>query len=333
MAVPTNTPATSAGGSIGPGPASRPPSLFNQLFSGGKKERDDAASVTSRRNSTASSVYRPDVRLSVQSAGGTPPPDPHNTPEARLATLAETAKDLLDRVYTAYKKRTLATSEALSEQSALRDELEGARLRTRILESKLEKEAELHRSELEQKDEALRLMQEKLQRLEMQLSSEPPTPSDETPTPRAGSASGLDKRISSSTTSDSGFESDADSLFSRTTSPSDSTLSPSDSTLTLSHCPHCNSHLRPPSITSPSSPSPLREATAVSEEELGNVRVPSPAQSKWQQALAAMVKKTVPAEQGEVEALRGENRFLRGRVVELEGAVGEALGVLGGWRT
>ncbi|KAI5806444.1 hypothetical protein DFH27DRAFT_599485 [Peziza echinospora] len=75
--------------------------------------------------------------------------------QAHLEELANTAKDLLDRVYTAYSKRTKALEEALAEQGVLQEEVEEGKAKARHLKSQLQRLDEQYKKDFKEKDEVI----------------------------------------------------------------------------------------------------------------------------------------------------------------------------------
>lgn len=170
--------------------------------------------------------------------------------EAQLEELATMAQDLLERMYTAYTKRTMALGEVLADQSVLREEVEERKVKALHLQAQLDRVSQDAIKSKAEQDEVIcdlvhELANEKLKmdeergqqeeemerwrsrqeetiraelRMEMLTAQEPNVGGAEASEECAGDADTLskNKRISSGgESSDSGFdESDSDSLYS-----------------------------------------------------------------------------------------------------------------------
>src|SRR5690606_19783721 len=242
------------------------------------------------------------------------------TAEGRLEALAEEANGLLERMYQAYLKRTRALADNLREMDAMSEELEESRLKGVHLRSQMDAMGERHKREQEDKDKriqeleaCIRDQQEEMLRLR---NSNKPADAEKEPGSLRSPSTLAEKRISSSATSDSGFESDksdTDSLHSTLSR----ILPPEDVA-----CPTCSRQLA--HTANPKSPTPLREAWSSDATEIvaspTSTRPPSviqaqqPAQKTgW--AFNLLRKNTGGTQdQNTVDALRQENKILRERV-------------------
>ncbi|CUS06957.1 unnamed protein product [Tuber aestivum] len=276
------------------------------------------------------------------------------TPEGRLGELAETAGDLLERVYEAYKARTNALSDVMDQQAEDQDLLEESRTKTAEYKLQLERLATEERAAREEQQLRLAAYEKRIRGLEDELHRERAKAQDFEQ--RAAMAN---RRKRASAASDSGFESDADSLFSirerdRMASPVGSFLdtsvdetssTTSTSTITTStasaaplKCDSCAKSLHPvsssaSSIASMRIPTPLSQAWPPSNNtgnNNNNNNNNSPT-SKWGFAAALRGNRQTGVWGGsDAEIVRQENRMLRARVGELEAVVDDVLEVVAG---
>ncbi|PWW78087.1 hypothetical protein C7212DRAFT_184054 [Tuber magnatum] len=269
------------------------------------------------------------------------------TPEGRLGELAETAGDLLERVYEAYKARTNALSDVMDQQADDQDLLEESGTKTAEYKLQLERLATEERAAREEQQLRLAAYEKRIRGLEDELHRERAKAQDFEQ--RAAMAN---RKKLTSAASDSGFESDADSLFSirerdRMASPVGSFLdasidetssTTSTSTITTStasaaplKCDSCAKSLHPvssaSSIASTRNPTPLSQAWPPSNST-GNNNNPT---SKWGFAAALRGNRQTGVWGGsDAEIVRQENRMLRARVGELEAVVDDVLEVVAG---
>lgn len=268
------------------------------------------------------------------------------TPEGRLSELSSTAGDLLDRVYDAYKARTKALSEILDEQEAQKEALEESKIKTAEYKTQLELLATEERAAREEQQLRLSAYEKRIRELEEKLVREKAKSQE-----LEKRAVMENRRKRASTASDSGFESDADSLFSirekdRGVSPVDSLLDGGvDDSSTVAATPP------PPPLPSKcdSCSKPLHSISS-SASSISSIRNPTPLSQAWgpeTTAAAAAAANTPPSKWGFAAALRGnrqtgvwggsdseiirqENRMLRARVDELESVVNDVLEVVAG---
>lgn len=271
------------------------------------------------------------------------------TPEGRLGELSETAGDLLERVYEAYKARTNALSEVMDQQAEGQDLLEESRTKTAEYKLQLERLATEERAAREEQQLRLSAYEKRIRDLEDELYREKAKVQD---FEQRAVMANQKKRTSAA--SDSGFESDADSLFSirerdRMTSPVGSFLdtgidetssATSTSTITTStasaaplKCDSCAKSLHPvsssaSSIASMRNPTPLSQAWSPSNNTNNSGNNPT---SKWGFAAALRGNRQTGVWGGsDAEIVRQENRMLRARVGELEAVVDDVLEVVAG---
>ncbi|KAG0640563.1 hypothetical protein HOY80DRAFT_1008975 [Tuber brumale] len=268
------------------------------------------------------------------------------TPEGRLGELCETAGDLLERVYKAYKARTNALSDVMDQQTEDQDLLEESKTKTAEYKLQLERLATEERLAREEQQLRLAAYEKRIRDLEGELYREKVKVQD-----LEQRAAMANRKKRTSAASDSGFESDADSLFSirerdRMTSPVDSFLdtgidetssTTSTSTVTTStasatplKCDSCAKLLHSASSASSTAsmrnPTPLSQAWAPSNNSNNN----NPT-SKWGFAAALRGNRQTGVWGGsDAEIVRQENRMLRARVGELEAVVDDVLEVVAG---
>jgi hypothetical protein len=260
------------------------------------------------------------------------------TPEGRLNELSSTAGDLLDRVYDAYKSRTQALSGVLDEREADKEQLEESKTKTAEYKLQLELLATEERTAREEQQLRLTTYERRIRELEEELVREKAKTHE-----LEKRAIMENRRKRASTASDSGFESDADSLFSirekdRGVSPVDSLLDggvDDNSPATLaaappSKCDSCMKHLHPVS-SSASSISSIRNPTPLSQAWGPETTAAASPASKWGFAAALRGNRQTGVWGGsDAEIIRQENRMLRARVDELESVVNDVLEVVAG---
>ncbi|RPB05620.1 hypothetical protein L873DRAFT_1824920 [Choiromyces venosus 120613-1] len=274
------------------------------------------------------------------------------TPEGRLVELSDTAGDLLERVYEAYKARTNALSDVMDQQAEDQDLLEESRTKTAEYKLQLERLATEERAAREEQQLRLAAYEKRIRDLEDELYREKAKVQD-----FEQQAAMANRKKRASAASDSGFESDADSLFSirerdRMTSPVDSFLdtgidetssTTSTSTVTAStasaallKCDSCAKSLHPvsssaSSIASMRNPTPLSQAWSPSSNNTNTNTNNNNSTSKWGFAAALRGNRQTGVWGGsDAEIVRQENRMLRARVGELEAVVDDVLEVVAG---
>lgn len=92
--------------------------------------------------------------------------------EDRLEELANMAQDLLERMYTAYTKRTAALGEVLAEQSVLREEIEERKVKARHLQSQLDRMSQDAEKAKEEKDEVINILVKELETEKVKMEEE-----------------------------------------------------------------------------------------------------------------------------------------------------------------
>lgn len=209
------------------------------------------------------------------------------TPEGRLEELSVTAADLLERVYDAYKSRTSSLAEMLDEREETNEVLEESRARTSQYKIQLERLATDEQDARDEQNFRITVQERRIKQLEAQLQQER-SKREEVEEELQRRDMERKKRISAA--SDSGFESDGDSMFSRdrasmVVSPVESfmdggvdehsmggrrdSLTPSTYTTVsrselgrCEQCSHCSTYSRSltPSSASIRNPTPLSQA-------------------------------------------------------------------------
>ncbi|KAI5791344.1 hypothetical protein FPQ18DRAFT_237025, partial [Pyronema domesticum] len=255
---------------------------------------------------------------------GANPNDPKQSADARLHDAVTTATALLDRVYTSYRSRTTNIGDTLSESDCLREELQGQKILASNLKVQLER---VVTSECEAQNH-LHAQAARIRQLEEELASErreKKAMEEELWVARRNRC----KRVSAG--SDSGFESDVESVLSRSTSTGAVTTvgeegeqeaceDHSDCGSTTPAAQGAETKQRTPlreswSPTSPADRTPTQTPVIVS---------PPQKQGVW----AGLFKnKRDSSSNGDVWS---ENRYLRERVRELEKAVDGALDAIAG---
>lgn len=269
----------------------------------------------------------------LEESAGTPenPDDAlKRTPEGRLEELAATAGDLLDRVYEAYRSRTSALSEMLDEQEVTKEVLEESRIKTSEYKMQLGRFANEERIVREEQQVRLSEQEKRIRELEAELQRERAKREEvEEELQRRTTPRG--KRTSAA--SDSGFESDNESMFSRTSqgaSPVDSFLDGGvdDRRDPASRCEHCSARVVTSSAASIRNPTPLSQAWSPGSEGSTTPTQAAPA-PKW--GFASLTRRGTGWSIGSnAEDVRQENRMLRARVGELEAVVNDVLEVVAG---
>jgi len=108
----------------------------------------------------------------------TPPPskltDQCERPPAedRLEELANMAQDLLERIYTAYTKRTSALEEVLADQGVLKEEVEERKVKARHLQSQLDRVSQDAEKVKEEKDEVIGILVKELENEKVKMEEE-----------------------------------------------------------------------------------------------------------------------------------------------------------------
>jgi hypothetical protein len=238
------------------------------------------------------------------------------SPEARLEDAVTTATDLLDRVYTAYLARTSLVRDFVGEADAQREDLEAQRTVASSLRVQLDK---LATNEKEARDEQERRLEEQARRiatLEAELRRREAV--DEARRNRC-------KRTSAA--SDSGFESDVDSIYtaSRASTVVSPTLMLEEEDEACQDCESCRRH-----STAPTNPTPLREAwcpdaTTPTQQQPQQQQQPPPKAPVKQGVWGFFKKSQQPVDNRDINQVRMENRFLREQVREMEKAIDGAL--------
>ena len=82
------------------------------------------------------------------------------------------AQDLLERMYTAYQKRTEALEEVLAEKSVMQEEIEERKVRTRHLQVQLERVSETAEKEKHEKDEVIAILVKELETEKVKMEEE-----------------------------------------------------------------------------------------------------------------------------------------------------------------
>jgi hypothetical protein len=238
-------------------------------------------------------------------------PAEKRTPEARLEDAVTTATDLLDRVYTAYLARTSLVRDFVGEADAQREDLEAQQTVAASLRVQLDR---LATNEKEARDEQERRLEEQAQRiaqLETELRRREAV--DEARRNRC-------KRTSAA--SDSGFESDVDSIYtaSRASTVVSPTLMMEEEDEACQDCESCRRH-----STAPAIPTPLREAWCP-DATTPTQQLPQQPKAPVKQGVWGFFKKNQqPVDNRDINTVRMENRFLREQVREMEKAIDGAL--------
>lgn len=217
------------------------------------------------------------------------------TPEGRLEELSVTAADLLERVYEAYKFRTASLADMLDEQEVTKELLEESRARTSQYKIQLERLATEEQDARDEQNFRITVHERRIKQLEAQLQQEHSKREEAEEELQRRNA---ERKKRTSAASDSGFESDGDSMFSRdrasmVVSPVESfmdggvdehpssrrdSLTPSTYTALsraeagrCEHCSHCSTYSRSltPSSASIRNPTPLSQTWSPGNDESG----------------------------------------------------------------
>lgn len=138
---------------------------------------------------------------------------PKNTLEGRLEELSVTAADLLERVYAAYQSRTSSLAGVLSTYADTTELLEESRARTSQYKLQLERLATDEQDARDEQNFRITVQERRIKQLEAAVQSERTKREEAEEELRRTADRERKKRTSAA--SDSGFESDGDSLFSR----------------------------------------------------------------------------------------------------------------------
>ncbi|RPB11473.1 hypothetical protein P167DRAFT_575215 [Morchella conica CCBAS932] len=260
------------------------------------------------------------------------------TPEARLEELAVTAGDLLERVYQAYKSRTQALGDMHNEQEVTKEVMEESRIKLSEYKMQLGRLATEESILREAQDVKLAEGEKRIKELERELQRERAKREELEGELERRTTLRVNKRTSAA--SDSGFESDTESMFSRASqvvSPVDSFMDggADDRSLTIStttKCEHCTRTLTP-SSASIRNPTPLSQAWSAGSDGTATptqTPVTSPVTTtKW--GFASLTRRGTSGWIGNNDTdVRAENRMLRARVGELEAVVNDVLEVVAG---
>jgi len=250
------------------------------------------------------------------------------TPEGRLEEAVATATDLLDRVYTAYHARTTSLGDALNDLENRKQDI----INHQALNSSLT--TQLDRFTIEERETASRLaeQQKRILELEYELQQErqkrEAADDERRLSPRRICTSS--KRTSAA--SDSGFESDVDSIsiLSRSDARASTVVSPTeevDEEPDHQHhdCESCRHQVAAQGAET-KNPTPLRDAWRPDNNSPRN-HIPVSKPGVWGFFKGRQQQQ---GNWGDVESVRMENRWLRERVRELEKAVDGALEAVAG---
>ncbi|KAL9119350.1 MAG: hypothetical protein Q9187_004099 [Circinaria calcarea] len=249
--------------------------------------------------------------------------------------LLQNAEGLLSRLQTAYKQRTATLQEVIAEKEAQSEELIEAQTRAKYLKLQLDDLS----AKLAEQDEAVmsmvnELAQEKQARQEDEQARKRTIRVVDATTEvrRISSRRSKDRMSRASTVSDSGFESDGDSLFSK---EHDSSSPTTTSTPTSSiHSPVTSQHSKFAPFQKPQSEAKLTQAVPI-ETEVGSVHL-------LESTVAPVAKNTAKRSSlnsevvhsseawGVVDILKEENKGLKERVGHLEGALDGCLELVHG---
>ncbi|KAL7267350.1 hypothetical protein RUND412_010068 [Rhizina undulata] len=288
-------------------------------------------------------------------------PEPEGTPEdpeevkkqtvqARLEDAVGTAGDLLERVYEAYKTRTAALGDAMNRRELEEEEVDEARTKVAQYKLQLERIAKEESKIRDQQKVRLDAQEKRIKALEEELRREKRKREELEEETRRKLYSPRRKRASAA--SDSGFESDTESMFSLNSkdnrnstvlSPVDSLMDggvddSNDSPTTAPtpavrvheqvRCDTCSRAITGSALSATSTvsrnPTPLRETWSPDSPAVKT----STSGSKWNFSSFRGGKSVWGGP--DIETVRQENRILRARVGELEGVVEEVLDVVAG---
>ncbi|KAF8537161.1 hypothetical protein BDD12DRAFT_249948 [Trichophaea hybrida] len=251
------------------------------------------------------------------------------TPGGRLEDAVATATDLLDRVYTAYRARTSSLGDIIGEIDVQREEIASHKILNENLKAQLNRVVTKEQEASDAQTDRLNEQERRLKDLEAELSQERrkrEAVEEELWLARRSKC----KRTSAG--SDSGFESDVDSILSRSDMRGSIIISPAeDADETGSEMGHdCEScHHQAAAVGAETkSPTPLRETWRPE-----NLTVSKPGVwgfFKGRQQQTQQQQNWDTRYSGDAETVRAENRWLRERVRELEKAVEGALDAIAG---
>ncbi|KAI5854714.1 hypothetical protein BZA05DRAFT_248067 [Tricharina praecox] len=263
------------------------------------------------------------------------------TPERRLEEAVATATDLLNRVYTAYRARTISLGDALGDLENSKDDI----ISHQTLHASLK--TQLDSFITEERETAARLaeQQKRIAELESELQQERrkrETADDELRLSPRRMRCPSSKRTSAA--SDSGFESDVDSIsiLSRSDARASTVVSPTeevdeepDHPQPHPHheCESCRHQAAAAQGAETKNPTPLREAwspdnnTNTNNTNNNRNSVPASKPGVWGFFKGRQQQQ---GNWGDVENVRMENRWLRERVREMEKAVDGALEAVAG---
>jgi hypothetical protein len=305
-------------------PVSRPQSIFASLTSALKMNRLSKSSVTSTDviDEFAGLDFAAILNSYLEIPEGANPNDPKQSADARLHDAVTTATALLDRVYSSYRSRTTNIGDTLSESDCLREELQGQKILVSNLKVQLER---VVTSECEAQNH-LHAQAARIRQLEEELASErreKKAMEEELWVARRNRC----KRVSAG--SDSGFESDVESVLSRSTSTGAvTTVGEEGEQEACEDHSDCGSTTPAAQGAETKQRTPLRESWSPTSDRTPTqtpvIVSPPQKQGVW----AGLFKnKRDSSSNGDVWS---ENRYLRERVRELEKAVDGALDAIAG---
>ncbi|TGZ77026.1 hypothetical protein EX30DRAFT_344477 [Ascodesmis nigricans] len=265
--------------------SSRRTSLFNFSFSSSpaKKRPVSLPDSTETFDEFAGISFTSLLEAYLEEPSGSPssPEDPTlRTPEGRLNQAVTTATDLIERIYSAYRRRTDVLQDALAELEVQREQLATERNRSAALQLSLDRITETAQLSAAESAAQINAQRARISDLEDELSTER-SRREKTEETRPALPNSP-KRSSVVSASDSGFESDADSLLSRSNGTTSTIITPVASSsssateeftpnppLPCEKCGQQNSSSTTPSAATagaagaePKQPTPLREAWA-----------------------------------------------------------------------
>ncbi|KAI5790280.1 hypothetical protein EDC01DRAFT_658283 [Geopyxis carbonaria] len=271
------------------------------------------------------------------------------SPEGRLEHVVSTATELLDRVYSAYRQRTAALTDALGELDLAKENASNEQLRTAHLKSQLSRLAEVERLAADEATLRAQAQARRITELEAELARER-RKRDAIEDELAHAHDRRGKRASAGSASDSGFESDAESLDTRASAVvSPVAVEPSiteavdDDDLILHFpghdCDACRAREVQAQVQAqgPKNPTPLREAwgpdgaagnggNGGSGSGNGNGGVWGFFKGRQQQR----TQRQSWNPEWDLDSVKQENRLLKSRIREMEMAVEGALEVVAG---
>jgi ABC-type phosphate transport system auxiliary subunit len=151
------------------------------------------------------------------------------TPEGRLEDAVSTATDLLDRVYSAYCARTSSLAEALGECEVQKEDIACEKVHCEQLKSQLERLAFEEREARDAQTQRLQEQRQRIQHLEAELAKEQRKRAALEEEIRTIPLRKVGNRASAA--SDSGFESDTESMLSRVDVRASVVVSPTEGLL------------------------------------------------------------------------------------------------------